>query len=94
MTKPEFKMTEEEVFVGAMNAAITGWIAALGNRDTIAKAYYDYKVKGDQSAIADDTSTDIVWMASLIGEYAVGAHAAYRSHRLHPPKMQKVEDIE
>lgn len=92
VTKPEFKMTEEEVFVGAMNAAITGLIAAL-DRNTMARIHRDYARNGDEATIANDMFGDIAGMARLVGEFVVVEQKNYRFYRLKPPKMQKLEDM-
>ena len=65
------KMSGEEVFVSAMNAAISGFMAASGN-ELIERAVHQKKVYGHMSGVIN-TIVAIVELASYVGNEAVGS---------------------
>jgi hypothetical protein len=73
MTKPEFKMTEEEVFVGAMNAAITGLMSSLGN-SVFDMARSDSQAGDHDLTLTSEMIGEIVGLARIAGEAAADYH--------------------
>lgn len=63
------KMTDEEVFVGAMNAAISGLMAAHGN--AIFNLAKEDMQKDHRLTLARDLIFEIVEIASIAGENAM-----------------------
>jgi hypothetical protein len=80
MTKPEFNMTEEEVFVGAMNAAITGLMSSLGN-SVFDMARSDFQDGDHDLTLTSEMITEITFLAKITGEKAARSHAAYWNKR-------------